>query len=72
MCDGVGVLHSGQAFSLGARQRFAPRRNFDFILEVLRLGAAMVLTFWLVGVLFQAVDLVEGGPGIQCFLAGPP
>jgi len=45
MWDGVGVLHSGQAFSLGARHRFAPRRNLDFILEVLRFGAAMVLGF---------------------------
>ena len=43
MCDGVGVLHSGHWLSLGARQRFAPRRNLDFILEVLRFGAAMVL-----------------------------
>ncbi len=43
MWEGTGLLHSGQVFKSGARHRLAPRRILLFILDILRLGTAMVL-----------------------------
>ena len=43
MCDGVVLPHSGHLLSLGALQRFAPRRMRDFIREVRLFGTAMVI-----------------------------
>lgn len=51
MCPGTRLPHSEQLWSLGARQRFAPRRIFCFILDTLRFGTAIILgLYWTVGV----------------------
>lgn len=43
MWDGVVLPHSGHLFSLGARQRLAPRRMRDLDFEVRLFGTAMAV-----------------------------
>ena len=43
MWEGVVLPHSGHLLSFGLRQRLAPRRMRDFILEVRLFGTAIAL-----------------------------
>jgi hypothetical protein len=43
MCDGTLLPHSGQLLKIGARQRVAPRRIFERLLDWRLFGTAMVV-----------------------------
>ena len=43
MCDGTRLPHSEQLLKIGARQRVAPRRIFERLLDWRLLGTAMVV-----------------------------
>ena len=68
MCDGTLLPHSGQLLKIGARQRVAPRRIFERLLDWRLLGTAMVVV-QLSGVL-EVLEDVESRPAVVALGAG--
>lgn len=62
MCEGTRVPHSGQLLRMGARQRVAPRRIFERLLDWRRLGTAMVVSQ--LRVVLEVLQRVECGPTV--------